>query len=374
MKRLSVLLVMVIVAGAGCFPAPDYDGQPGVCPISSPSAEGGDPCNGTMSCQWGTYGCMLSCTCIYGSWSCDVSHFACFAELPWETAVDIWQYDTADVPPEASVDVNPDCPAEPPFGGASGCGNVRSCEYGSECCCGYCYASTVCQCDGNQWGCYATDACMMPESSCPDVSFDASFDTSMDLAFDTNWDAYDGPDVSYPDVSYPDSLEVYSFDVLVPACCTKNADCGPGFACGSGAEGKGTCKPSLPYGQCWSLEDCPTGSTCLDVNVCPCNADCFVPDQQGTCVTLPSGCCWNDRDCQDGQVCRSQGGIGGLPGSCVDDPAGPACTANASCCWNDNDCPKGFVCGDAVACGCIELCPVCGACAPDRMGTCIAGI
>jgi hypothetical protein len=256
----------------------------------------------------------------------------------------------------------------PPIGIMAACEANLTCEYGTECCCGQCYPSTVCTCMEGGWGCYATDACMIP--GCPDVYEDVMPEPSQDVppgeVFEVlPWETWEvSQDVSI------DVTEVWNGDVPIPACCTKNADCGPGWACGSGEGGHGTCKPALPYGRCWSLEDCPTGSTCQGASVCPCNADCFAPDVSGTCVAMPSGCCWVDSDCDAGLVCRAQGGIGGLPGSCVADPAGPSCAGDSACCWNDGDCPKGTTCGNASACGCIELCPMCGQCAPDRLGTC----
>ena len=45
-------------------------------------------------------------------------------------------------------------------------------------------------------------------------------------------------------------------------------------------------------------------------------------------------------------------------------PAGPACPFDAACCWADGDCPGGW-CDGAIACGCIDLCPMCGACMAD---------
>lgn len=39
------------------------------------------------------------------------------------------------------------------------------CEYGTECCCGECHPSLVCTCGGGQFGCFATDACLI--QGCP---------------------------------------------------------------------------------------------------------------------------------------------------------------------------------------------------------------
>ncbi len=344
------------------------------CPVDAPIGVA-SACGVPSSCEYGTECCCgqcypsTVCTCDGAQWSCYATD-ACmiqscpdvyedvYEEVYQDVSYDVDQDARQDVDFDAWRDVNPACPIDPPFGQGGGCDVHGSCEYGTECCCGMCYASTICTCDGMQWTCYATDACMIP--SCADVHTELPYEVSQDLPL---WDvSYDGPP--------PEVYEVYATDVSLPACCAKNADCGPGWSCGTEGGDMGTCKPALPYGECWSQEDCATGFTCQGASVCPCNADCFVADQPGKCIPMPNGCCWVDSDCGAGKVCRAQGGGFGLPGSCVDDPNGPACTGDSACCWNDADCPKNTTCSGAAACGCIELCPVCGACMPDQMGTC----
>lgn len=345
---------------------------PAECPSTMPGD--GESCLGTAACTWGPDACQcglpchpaFGCDCVDGAWRCwhtdpmeceDTPTDVSSADVPGDIlspdvfeetpAPDAWE-DVPDV-----FDIPPDCPVEPAIGVLGACGETRTCEYGQECCCGNCYAEMVCRCDGERWSCYATDSCMIP--GCPDGIEDVE-------------DVEDVPPLIDVPVDVPPDA---TFDTRPPACCAKNADCGPGWACGgSGGSPTGSCKPEVPFGECWSLEDCPTGSTCLGAFVCPCDADCDAPDQSGTCVPLPAACCWVDTDCDAGQVCRSQGGVNGLPGACVDDPGGPACLGDIACCWNDGDCPDGLGCKDARACGCIALCPLCGACAPDQMGTC----
>ena len=70
------------------------------------------------------------------------------------------------------------CPAQATYSGA--CSGSLTCNYGQECCCGKCYPSTVCSCNGGQWGCYATDACLIPPQQCGDASADAQPDSQPD--------------------------------------------------------------------------------------------------------------------------------------------------------------------------------------------------
>ncbi len=72
----------------------------------------------------------------------------------------------ADTPDTTPVDV---CPTTAGIG-ASCSSTGLVCNYGQECCCGKCFASTVCTCDGKGWNCYATDACMIPPGSCDDTT------------------------------------------------------------------------------------------------------------------------------------------------------------------------------------------------------------
>lgn len=55
------------------------------------------------------------------------------------------------------------CPVAEPIGETCDpADDGLSCEWGTECCCGECFPSTVCECTGGSWACYATDACMIP--------------------------------------------------------------------------------------------------------------------------------------------------------------------------------------------------------------------
>lgn len=162
-------------------------------------------------------------------------------------------------------------------------------------------------------------------------------------------------------------------------CCMTDADC-PQFFMGKPMvcliqEGNpdvvGTCQQAPDPGACWSDDDCYMEQTCKDVYFCPCGMDCGWPGTKaGNCSPLPQGCCYDDAGCADGFVCKGFVEFDNMPGHCLPHPDGPACPFDAKCCWNNADCPGDSICKEAYFCGCIELCPVCGACAPDQIGYC----
>ena len=161
-------------------------------------------------------------------------------------------------------------------------------------------------------------------------------------------------------------------------CCMTDADC-PQFFVGEPMfclleDGNpfiaGTCQPMAPFGKCWNDDDCYMIQTCEGNGFCPCGMDCQAPGTtMGDCSPLPTHCCYTDADCEAGSVCRGDSAGQKMPGSCVPDPNGPQCLGDAQCCWDNGDCGGG-TCNGASVCGCIELCPVCGACQADQMGWC----
>jgi hypothetical protein len=70
------------------------------------------------------------------------------------------------------------------------------------------------------------------------------------------------------------------------ACCLKDAECGLGGQCvlpGS-TIGQGVCEPLPTFkGECWDNGDCAAGTKCVGQQVCPCGADCLLPDSPGKC-------------------------------------------------------------------------------------------
>lgn len=154
-------------------------------------------------------------------------------------------------------------------------------------------------------------------------------------------------------------------EAAVAGCCDSDGDCLAFQVCAPG----NTCQDAPAVGRCWRDGDCGMGQTCEGVVTCGCDVVCGAPSMPGSCAPLPSACCYADADCGEGLVCR--GALAGIgdPGTCVPAPTGPQCTGDVACCWDDADCPGGK-CAGAIRCGCIDLCPMCGACQPDQMGTC----
>lgn len=148
-------------------------------------------------------------------------------------------------------------------------------------------------------------------------------------------------------------------------CCADISDCVSGYECAP----TNTCEPALKSGECWTDGDCWEYQKCEGATMCPCGFECLIGTFRGWCSPLPSACCFDDDDCSDGKVCRGTG-ASLMPGSCVRSPAQAECGEGETCCWNDGDCNNGW-CDGAEVCGCIELCPVCGACLPDEVGHCV---
>jgi hypothetical protein len=94
----------------------------------------------------------MSCTCNGGTLGC-IATDACFIPAC----------------PDAGVtDGGNGCPASADDALGAACSSAGLlCEYGQECCCGQCYPSISCTCDGNLFACHATDACFRPD--CPDA-------------------------------------------------------------------------------------------------------------------------------------------------------------------------------------------------------------
>lgn len=152
-----------------------------------------------------------------------------------------------------------------------------------------------------------------------------------------------------------------------PGCCGTDRDCPAGQDCAP----DNVCRPRLQAGQCWTSADCTGIQSCVGASTCPCGFQCPDAPQPGRCDPLPLECCYEDDDCTQDSVCRARTPGDPSPGSCVADPSGSGCPFDASCCWEDGDCPGGW-CEGAFSCGCISLCPTCGACPEDRIGQCRA--
>jgi len=80
----------------------------------------------------------------------------------------------------------------------------------------------------------------------------------------------------------------------VRGCCSMDSDCNTneecaGVACGANGRASGVCKakPNQNGNRCWTDADCAArnngNNTCMNAQVCPCNAVCVRADTLGTC-------------------------------------------------------------------------------------------
>ncbi len=337
----------------------------------------------------------------------------------------------ADAPREADAGET-GCPPAAPIGQACSQDGLH-CEYGTECCCGQCHPSLVCQCGGGQFGCYYTDACLIPD--CPDV-VDAG-----DPAEPDAWDPGDpgsghdaGPAVqcgSFPPV-FPDFDESCQTDQDCVVVFHQVNCCGTEVAWGIAASAKAAfdeaekvCRSQVPGCGCPALpteaEDgnthwdaaqfsvtCKTGECfsyvkgatprCHDANDCEESQICLAPGEPLPCGICrePDQVCETDDDCGPAQVCEW------VTGACLCQPAMqcvmrcdlplgsplPPCKPGEACvdghcvapaCATDSDCPWLFWCDPTHetctrrTCGTDPDCEggrcVKGACY-DSLGTC----
>lgn len=148
---LSLLSLAAISAcGTTVETLPDGGSDAGDTSPDTVSCEGTNP---ALSCL--DFGCADGQACEEVAGGCAPSICSCDDEGGWMC--------TADCGPEyACVPADPACPATPPIGETcSSADEGISCEWGTECCCGDCFASTFCECAGGGWGCGATDACFI---------------------------------------------------------------------------------------------------------------------------------------------------------------------------------------------------------------------
>ncbi len=153
------------------------------------------------------------------------------------------------------------CPPEPPIGGTCDADGAV-CEFGQECCCGECHPSMVCQCDGGQWGCYSTDACLIP--SCPDAGSDAG--TQVDATDGGSSDAGES-DGGSSDVGESDGGSTTACPADIPFGGTCNAD---GAHCEYGQECCcGSCAPAVVCNCSGGQWGCFYTDYCLIPSCCP---------------------------------------------------------------------------------------------------------
>lgn len=315
------------------------------------------------------------------------------------------------------------CPAEAPISQACGVEGLR-CEYGTECCCGQCYPSLVCECHGGLFGCYYTDACLIP--GCPDV---ADAQDPGDSGGSDPGDPGNGHDTgqavecgSFPPV-FPDFDESCQEDQdcvvvfhQVNCCGTQGAwgiaasaqaafhqaeevcrsqfpACGcPAFATeaddGNTAWDAGQFAVRCRSGECFSFVE-GAAPPCHDANDCDAGQICLAPGEPLPCGVCrePEPDCATDDDCGPAQVCEW------VTGACLCRPAmqcvtrcdlplrgplspckpGEACVDGhcaASACVADTDCPWLFWC-DPTAQTCARR--TCGTDADCEGGRCVKG-
>lgn len=149
-------------------------------------------------------------------------------------------------------------------------------------------------------------------------------------------------------------------------CCMHDSDCLDGHMCAAADQATGhpgVCKAIPVTGGCWDSSMCGENEYCSDAAICPCNADCDMEDQLGTCKSLADECCFSDIMCADGKICFGAG-PGGYPGMCVTPQTDGKC-------WSDADCGPEMYCDGVAFNGCGAPSPMYpGVCMPTGIGCC----
>jgi hypothetical protein len=307
------------------------------------------------------------------------------------------------------------CPPFVPVG--EPCGGDIECEYDIICCCGICYATTMCACSDGVLDCWKQDIeapCECEDTVTPVPDADASAMDEVDVKqpecplekpadeAPCQGDLFCGygpggsPLMSSPDDCcgekyYPHEcscdagewtcLHYDCFCKPLPCCALGSDDCDVmGLVCAlAGSQGGGKCVPPVEYPVCWGDSGCGQGETCKEAYICPCDGNCPGGDVPGTCV--PEGCCLDDQDCQAGfawKVCaqKSPDEIG----RCVPWPDKDRCWDSGDC-GADEACLGATFCPCGLGCGMIDASGVCKAagdgagapCGPDG-GDCQEGL
>jgi len=161
--RLFPVLALVLSTGCWWWDDDRHRDDEERCPATMPDE--GDYCVGTQTCTYGGLACQCGhcapaygCTCVDGSWRCWHTDPIDCPDVIEDVVPDVVEDTQPEVPwdyvPDGMWDPGPDtdvpfgCPPEPPIGVDEYCGDYRTCEYGTECCCGNCYPSLVCTCNG----------------------------------------------------------------------------------------------------------------------------------------------------------------------------------------------------------------------------------
>lgn len=138
-------------------------------------------------------------------------------------------------------------------------------------------------------------------------------------------------------------------------CCQGDASCLPGEDCqllaiSDPSTESSKCLPELyntdGQGECWSSADCSIGASCIGAMVCPCEAQCDMIDQKGTCQSDIWECCHWDEECYPE---RCIGGSMGAGGTCMS-------ASGDLDCFDDSDCSQDTWCWGAQICSCDMNC------------------
>lgn len=189
------------------------------------------------------------------------------------------------------------------------------CEYGEECCCGECHPSLVCHADaGQQFGCYATDACMIPGCSC---ETDAECD--MQDACKDNM-----------------CQNACAFVRCAAGYVCEHGDCTPGETCTAYWEGA-----EFIEGQCVAQ----SGSGCSHPFTYESVAECCDSNEGARgCDQKGDTACRDDADCGEGMVCEQ------------DRSNTMVCVSG---CRDDSDCDDGQRCNTNIQCVTVPCPPLC---------------
>ncbi len=316
------------------------------CPAAKPAI--GSACTNQDWCVYDMF-CPVPGCCDYATvCSCSKSGWECGSQEPCSISHDAGP-DVKD-----SGDISQDtgdayawttCPAEQPAFGASGtaCTGGLHCSYGTECCCGQCSASYVCDCTGGAFSCYYTDFCLSPNCStgCTAGEFTtpsgcqscSAIQTELPVAlaaavtpFDacgtasdcTTVDAFVGCGGSCPFALAGDQTPTGANALSQVAV----GWCGGGFACGINCPEDGT--PACVQGHCKLVGICdpqvaPTGSACDDGDACT----------SGDTCTGPGTCTGTTVNCDDGNACTAETCL--KASGCHTAPIVGACTSGVAC-------------------------------------------
>jgi hypothetical protein len=221
-------------------------------------------CTGPNPAGCSVLGCTDGQECLpTGAEGCQASACSCDAASgEWTCTADCGPVTACQTPPNPGA-----CPDTAPSPGAA-CDESAGpldCSWGEECCCGGCFPSFQCSCEGGTWLCLNTDACFRP--TCDGSACTSNSDCSLGGS-----DSAVCVEGICRDAAYCDWATTFE------SCASRGDDCAwqdPG--CGEPSNPiESGCYPSR---ECETAEDCPSGWQCQpDADVLP---ECARPDAEG---------------------------------------------------------------------------------------------